>query len=84
MGFELLASDLGYVAEPAPGPPVSLRQHLRAAERAYLCALLKRTRGRVNEACLIACVSRRTIARLLLRHKIDRRSFEVEGIDSRP
>ncbi|HLT02616.1 MAG TPA: sigma-54 dependent transcriptional regulator [Geminicoccaceae bacterium] len=86
-GREITAADLGLVgadAEQGAEPPAPPDQDTFAAakaravadfERAYLCNLMARTRGNVSAASRLAGKERRTFARLLKKHGIERQQY---------
>jgi DNA-binding NtrC family response regulator len=59
---------LGYIALP-------LAVFLEQQEKQYLEGLLKITKGQIVKTAQIAGMSRRTLARKLIKHKIDKRSY---------
>ena len=63
---------------PKPFPLVQrLGEFLLDAERVYLEAALREVGGKVIAAGALAGVSRRTIARMLRKHGLDKKSFRT-------
>jgi DNA-binding NtrC family response regulator len=58
---------------------VAKAQAVAEFEHAYLLRLMTATKGNVSAASRIASKERRTLARLLKKHGIDRRQFEANG-----
>lgn len=52
-----------------------LKEHLRSAKWAYMDALMRLTKGRVNEAAKLAKVNRRMIRRLLTEFRMDKKDY---------